>query len=289
MLYSHLNPLVYLIVLKKFQQYHIDVLIYCRNTLFFEEVSTQIDASKQIAHSRVDKQATGCSNKNRIKKFSGLLLFFVVISGLCLTIYSQVSREKDASLLETAYSATWRKHLELPKQFKIRNRIDYNQLQPYSHHLDENCDKNRAVFNYNRKRCYFVMKFPYLGYNLTESIEQCHSKGAILSYPRHHEEVSDVWTYFSSHLERTDEHRMKDLLANTTLHVGFRKIGTRQFQSVDEMLNVSTVSHPFMMQTYPAVFQGDFKGPAVCINRYQYLKQCMPRMRNQFAVCSLDF
>ena len=191
--------------------------------------------------------------------------------------------------METAYSATLRQNLQLTKQFKIRNRIDYNQLQPYSHHLDDKCDENGAVFNYIRKRCYFVIRFPYPGYNLTESIEQCDSRGAVLSYPRHYEEVSDTWTYFSSHLLRTDKLNMKGLLANTTLHVGFRKKEKFEFQSVDEKLNVSTVSHPIMLNTIASPFDSKFKGPAVCINRYQYLKKCMPRMRNQFAVCSLDF
>ena len=289
MLYSQLNPLVYLIVLKKFQKYHIDVLIYCRNTLLFEEVSTKSNVSKGIAHSEVDKPPTGCSKKNRIKNFCGFFLFFVVVSGPCLTTYCQFVIENDASLVETAYSATLRQNLQLTKQFKIRNRIDYNQLQPYSHHLDDKCDENGAVFNYIRKRCYFVIRFPYPGYNLTESIEQCDSRGAVLSYPRHYEEVSDTWTYFSSHLLRTDKLNMKGLLANTTLHVGFKKIEKFEFQSVDEKLNVSTVSHPFMLNTIASPFERNFKGPAVCINRYQYLKKCMPRMKNQFAVCSLDF
>ena len=280
MLYSHLNPLVYLIVLKKFQQYHIDVFIYSRNTLFFEEV-------QQIGSSNDDKQPTRCSKKNRIMRLGGFFLFFVAVFGLCLISHYQLSSENDTALVKTAsFSATLRRNFQLP--FKTRNRIDYNQLQPYSHHIDEQCDENQAVFNYNRKRCYFVLRVDYPGYNLTESIEQCFSRGAVLSYPRHWEEVSDLWIYFNSHLQRTDKLNMEELLAKTTLHVGFRRNGNFEFRSVDEKLNVSTASHPIMLDT-ASPFEFNFKGPAICINRYQYLKRCLPRMRNQFAVCSVDF
>ena len=122
--------------------------------------------------------------------------------------------ENDATSLEIVYSATLKRSLQLPKEFEIRNRINYNQLQPYSYHVDEQCDENQAVFDYKRKRCFFVLRFYDPGYNLTESIEQCFSKGAVLSYPLHYEEVSDTWTHFSSHLQRTYKLNMKDLLAN---------------------------------------------------------------------------
>ena len=280
MLYSHLNPLVYLIVLKKFQQYHIDVLIYFRKTLFFEELSAERYQSKHV----VDKPQTGCSDKIRIKKLKVLFLIFVAISGLCLTTYCQYLSKNDGSLAENAYSETLR---QLPKRFKVGNRIDYNQLQPYPLSVDEQCDENRAYFNYFRKRCFFVLQDNYQGYNLTESTEQCHSRGAVLSYPRHYEEVSDTWIYFNSYLQRSEKRNMKDLLANTTLHVGFRKIGKNEFQSVDGKLNVSDVTHPFMLSP-ASPFEFTFRGPAICINRYKTLKQCMPRKRNQFAVCSID-
>ena len=81
---------------------------------------------------------------------------------------------------------------------------------------------------------------------------------------------------------------MKDLLANTILHVGFLKTGQIEFQSVDKKMNASPVTHPIRLDTV-LPFDANFRGPAVCINRYQYLKRCMPRMRSQFAVCSLDF
>ena len=287
MLYSHLNPFVYLIVLKKFQQYHIDFLTFCRNVLLFESVSVKTEVSKQTMSLKGNNSNTSCSEKNQIKNIFVFISLSVAISGLCLTAYCQFIGENDASLVKTHYSATLRQNIQLPKRFRIRTRLDYSQLQPYSKYIDEKCDENEAVFNNDRKRCYFVLRFNYPGYNLTESIEQCHSRGAVLSYPRHYEEVSDTWIYFSSHLQRTDKLNKKDILANTTLHVGFRKIGKIEFQSVDKKMNASTVTHPIMLAPVRP-FDKNFKGPAVCINKYQYLKRCMPRMRNQFAVCSLD-
>ena len=90
------------------------------------------------------------------------------------------------------------------------------------------------------------MEFGYLGYNLTESIEQCRSRAAVLSYPRNWEEVGVTWMYFKSHLLRNDVFNEKDFLANTTLHVGFIRTGKITFQSVDKKMIVSTLSHPIL-------------------------------------------
>ena len=282
MLYSHLNPFVYLIVLKKFQQYHIDVLTYCKKFLFFESVSVENDVS-----SKVNKSPKSCCEKNQIKSILGLTLLSVAVSGLGLTTYCQFNGENDASVVKAHYAATLRQKFQLQNRLKIRSSLDYSQLQPYSHYADKKCDENQAVFNYNRKRCYFVMEFGYLGYNLTESIEQCRSRGAVLSYPRKWEEVGVTWMYFKSHLLRNDVFNEKDFLANTTLHVGFIRTGKINFQSVDKKMIVSTLSHPILLEPVQTT-DFLFKGPAICINKYRYLKRCMPRMRSQFAVCSLD-
>ena len=224
-----------------------------------------------------------------VKKWKCFQFSFNSNSGGCIVILQNVFMQAPGifHVLPECFHAACKKFKQSRLRVRIINRLGYTQYQLNSNYVDEKCDKNRAVFNYNRKRCYFVMRFPYLGYNLTESIEQCHSKGAILSYPRHHEEVSDTWTYFSSHLERTDELRMKDLLANTTLHVGFLKTERIEFRSVDKTLNVNTVTHPIMLDTVQP-FNLNFSGPADCINRYHYLKRCMHRMRSQFAICSVD-
>ena len=111
------------------------------------------------------------------------------------------------------------------------------------------CSKNSGVYNFDFKRCYFIVEHPTPGLNFSEQVLVCNKQGAILSYPRTLDEIAYLWDFF----ERTRSELSVEATYNTSLHVGFKRQAPvtsqfPQFNSIDGHLKVNSKRNMALFQ-----------------------------------------
>ena len=199
-LYSQLNPFLYIILLKKFQ-------------------ANLIGAVKALTKSPATANSDGHSSWIRVAKTLLLALVMVLIfSQVVVTVYvasdqKQLASDFQASEVMKTLSES-RSNFQL---FSLRNR-DMMGTDPLLNGRQK-CSVNQAKFNFAFKRCYMVLENSNPGLNLSQQVDKCEQKGAVLSYPRSYNEVLFLWNFLQSERkDLTDEFRLQG-----TLHVGFRR------------------------------------------------------------------
>ena len=125
---------------------------------------------------------------------------------------------------------------------QLRSRQGDLFREDISFKIREDCSKNRGVFNFGFKRCYFIIRHPAPGLNFTEQAIACDRQGAILSYPRTFDEIAYLWEFFETNQRSTFS---LESIYNSWLHVGFirqKPVTTRfpQFKSIDGLVNVNS-------------------------------------------------
>ena len=70
------------------------------------------------------------------------------------------------------------------------------------------------------------------------------------------------------------------------------------FTSVDGQMRINSETHsdlfrenyPFgdFAENYQGVFKVIFKGPAICVSRFEKLSECMPKSLKPYSICSID-
>ena len=287
MLYAQLNPILYLILFKKFQERVFGTL----KLLLF--VTKNHQQKVQVSRS---EEASG-----NVKWGDRLKLGIIILSSLCCLSGSVgVTLGTRAHLqTETSTLVYTRRELSIMTwQFKTNVLSSADTVDTDIAFSTRNkCSVNRGTFNFKYKKCSFVVEHILPGLKFSEQVKTCEARGAILSYPRTFAEIGYMWDFFEQ--ERNELKR--DSLMRLSLHAGYVRqtpVVTKfpQFEIVDgsyvidSKRNTRLFNDVSMFRNITAYFTGGFifKGPAVCFSKAKQLDECMPRSKKQFSVCSIS-
>ena len=155
------------------------------------------------------------------------------------------------------------------------------------------CSANRATYNFEFKRCYFVLRHGELGVPFEQEVRKCESAKVVLLYPKSEKEVGYLWDFFE---QEAHELTLWDYL-DVTLRTGFEKSNQTDFlrhnlfSSVDGKMTVSKSGQTWFTQDQTVVTRIDrgIFSPCVCISKAQkLLQQCMANSFKKISVCSVD-
>ena len=154
------------------------------------------------------------------------------------------------------------------------------------------CAANHGTFNWDHKRCYFLLEQDLVAIGFEEQVVLCASKHAVLSYPRNAEEVSFLWLFFEG--RRGDVLDLR-FMSNISIPLGLRKIPcfvrSCSYQSVDLKFTVDENANWFIAPApIDAMISRDivnFEGSNVCVTKFQLIEECDSDEFN-YAVCSID-
>ena len=307
--YSHLNPFVYLIVLKKFQQHHVTVFKWIWRQLFLENISTGIRFSR-------DKVATSLLHMSNLSKLFLSMTFIGLVFGLVVYHVSNTSMSVNY-ILEIKF-----RPLIVFKDVKLH---DYGQLLPNDWKLDieANCFEKRGFVNMDHKRCYIIRDHqPKIvdlkntgALNFDQMVESCENVNAHLCYPRSHEEMFyfqelvenwahaylQNWVTMQVYNDRIGifpnasytADFVAEFLKKYRIPLGFRKSSDKMFTSIDGRYNISSESEPWFYsweESYNfTMVERDFHGPAVCLSSFnETLAECRYTVRSHCSVCCAD-
>ena len=285
MLYCHLNPFVYLIILKKFQEHHVFVFRSFSRFLFFTRIQENSEVNK------VDFFRVGIKTIKKIKV--ALRLAVLVIPIICI-------------ILQFSFSAFFiNQHSTDPIKIvstnvkgvtssRIRAHLDFAEIKVNDDKSRTVCSENHGTFKWHLRRCFFVVTHSHSGLNFTEQQQTCEQKGAILSYPRFAAEVAELWNFF----EKEMQYQEPNFYRNITLVMGFKRVGidffSTIFDSIDrKMLRVGTSSNPEWFRKSELGQENGrmattFVAPAVCITKAKVISECMPNRLRKYSICSED-
>ena len=163
LLYSHLNPFVYLLVLKKFQEYVKDVLIKI----------WQFGSSKKIIKENEDRKFYKKSARfTNTKSFFfggililllGILTFIVFCLSIILSVSFRFSCTSQISL-----------RLENSKNLKVR-LLNYNKYEFGGRYAPANiriyCGEQRGTISVDYRRCFIIKDLHPGAFNFTQQLE----------------------------------------------------------------------------------------------------------------------
>ena len=285
MLYCHLNPFVYLIILKKFQTHHVFVVRSFLRFMFFTRVQRNPKVNK------VDFFRVAIKTRTNIK--NALKLVVVVIPIIC--IIHQISFSaffmNQHSTSPTKILST---NVKRVTSGRVRTHLDFADVKVVDDKARIICSENHGTFKWHLKRCFFVVTQSHSGLNFSEQQKTCEERHAIVSYPRFAAEVVDIWNFFEKEMQYPEP----NFYRNIRLIMGFKLVGrnlfSNIFDSIDgKMLQVGT-------STYPDWFRKKqlgqrvgrmgiiFVAPAVCITKAKVISECMPNRLRKYCICSKD-
>ena len=285
MLFCHLNPFVYLIILKKFQEHHRFVFRSFLRFLFSTRVR-EIPRANDVVH-----YGLGTKLMTKIKFALKLALF--VIPSVCIIVQISFStffvNQNPTLPIEVVF-----KPVKRITSSRIRTGIDFVDLKIVDNKPKTICSENHGTFKWHLKRCFFLLTHSPSGLNFTEQRKACEQKGAILSYPRFGQEVGEMWNFFEKEMQYPEP----KFYRNITLVMGFKLVGydwiSSRFNSIDgKMLQVGTRSNPDWFRKRQLGERADrmsqaFYAPAVCITKAKFISECMPNKLRNYSICSED-
>ena len=252
MLYSHLNPFLYLLILKDFQNH---VMGIYRKLLF-----------KRNAHDKNPAKPSGCvrgasgkaehldkKRKNILVMRETIISIFAVGFIICLILIASLAA---VAVLTNDTAVSYKVSAKsMHRNFRVTKLkgVGFQDITPFngeSQSAKAFCAQNHGVFRFSVGRCFFVLDHGYPGLNFSHQVELCGKKGAVLTYPRSQEEVETIWEVFREHLKKSRGKVTFEYVRNLTIHAGFeRKIGRfnqQSFTSVDGMLSVNSMTHGWL-------------------------------------------
>ena len=285
MLYSHLNPFVYLIVLKKFQEHHVFVFRCFSRFMFSTRIQENYGSNKVVS--------SGVGIKTMRRNRVALKIAVLVIPIIC--IIAQISfsaffmNQHPTGPIEIVS-----KPVKRVTSSRIRTDLDFADVIVVHNKPRTICSENHGTFKWHLKRCFFVVTHSLNGLNFTEQQKTCEQNGAILSYPRFEQEVGEMWNFFEKEMQYPEP----IFYRNITLVMGFKLVGTdwlsNRFDSIDgKMLQVGATSHPDwfhkrQLGQKAGRFAISFFAPAVCITKAKFISECMPNRLRKYSICSED-
>ena len=263
MLYPHLNVFIYLMVLPRFRQYHVDLLKKIKNIIFGEINARK---SRKVCLAMTAVVFTVCC------LFS--VIFFSILSSNTL-----VHTVRSFKLVQEPVLTNRKSFASL--------RISHNDvtIKKDASSFRDVCANQHGRIDYRYRRCFFTLEFENPGLNFSEQVTQCRTHGGILSYPRSLEESEFIWK-----IRRENQNLHPQF--KEFIHVGFqvsvKDILHPEFLSLDGKLAISSATHEHMFYKHRGFFFV-FKGPSICLTDSALLTECLPRDPTTRCVCSADF
>ena len=282
MTYSHLNPVIFIIVMKPFQN-------------FLKKVSRKL-CMRHSAQQRKNEKANSSPDSSKKVPFK------VAYGALFVTLLALLAIQASGSVLKVSKSSTFTETM----LFQVRKKgfasvqkstfMKYMDLMQSRADPRNGCGSYHGEFGYSFKRCFIVQEHQGIGLNFTEQVESCSKSGAVLFYARTKKEVDFVWN--SIYIPFRAEPYTKSLFVSGDwfLHMGYvitlRHRFYNVFTSVDGKMNISFESHSW----FHFFIEPEMQGPSVCMlepyfptDRSDRLYPCLPRMKARFSVCSVEF
>ena len=281
MLHSHVNPIFYLLTIKDFKDCvakwtkRIGSIIIC---------TKNGDRTKSGIEERRFKPSV--QSRNLVSPFLLLVGFLCLIPAslyLSLMIEANQSHALPLSTKLTAEASSRIIEEKVQQYYSDADIVKNIHL----HNVREKCSANRGVYNYQMRRCYFILHHGEPGLNFSAQVSACRMKGAALSYPRKEEEVLYLWDLF----EGENNHLTVQYFRNFSLHIGLflgPEFNTT-YHSVDyEMLFEEKNPSWFYMKTRQIQISRQLspsRSPSICITKAKTLSQCLPRQRKAYSIC----
>ena len=185
LLYSHLNPFIYLIVLKKFQKHHIATLKWIFRTF----LQTQVVQNSNSVNDYLRKASV-------FLKASFSTFSFVLPWAVLLTTFHHATEY--SSLLNSETSRASNIVRKVVDSSMKRISVDNQVFRDWDSNLNirSECGQLGGLYNLKFKRCYFIIDHQAQLLNSSELIKSCRNNGAKLCYPRNKNEISLIWKVF---------------------------------------------------------------------------------------------
>ena len=291
MLYSHVNPLIFIIILKPFMTF----LLNLPKTLFMElHINDYPENTKY----------------GILKEHACTIFRIVATSGFALSMFLLFLFVIFASHPWLGFEFNEGEHLgrRMYERFPVVNQKLFNMNFKALLNADADprhlCGPYHGYNNYTYRRCFFVEEHTKIQRNFSEQVQACEEKGAFLFYARSLEEMNFVWDSIYKPLRFGDDPETLFVTGDWFLHMGFeRKFRNSSisylFTSVDGKMNISTETHSwFRSFGKKAVAYYDdkiFRGPSACFvetsggTNGDRPYECMPGVKRPYSVCAMDF
>ena len=274
MVYSHLNALIFIIVLKPFQKWLMNLP---GNVLRFLLMKNHAADANMIVM-KIQKIATWIVT----------VLIFIpcgsLLSASTITVFRVTNLQQSGLEMHDNSVHLWK--------WQTQNAMSHSDLNPtqFFDHIRFLCGENHAKLNFEWKRCFFVTPHLDKPRNLSEQIDLCRSKNAVMVYPREGYELSDIWNFYKAYqgwpgnpnLTRSDD---------WFLRLGFE----RKFRGVEFNYMFTSVDGKFNFTKDS--FLDKLKSPAVCVTnlnqpcyRCAYtILECNRQTLQKHTMCAIDF
>ena len=195
LLYSHLNPLLYLLVLKKFQQHHLRVFRWILRQLFLEK-----KAEPASPISTFQKLLFHVAMLTRIVKTflaSGTLVFTGIV--LLSSLYSSVTQSTHIIQTYEESGNYFSKVMLSAKAYNVKDLGSFVESQTSSNlNIQSHCVDIGGTLSMVYRRCFILATHNPIYLNFTEHRKYCEKGNMTMCYPRSQDEMIFMWDLLKS-------------------------------------------------------------------------------------------
>ena len=283
MTYSHFNPVIFIIVMKPFQN-------------FLKKVSRKLCMRQSDQETKSEKSKSPDSFKELPFKVAYGTIFVLLLALIAIqTSDSVVKVSKSSTFTETMLFQVRKKGFASVQKSTFMKYMDLMQSRADPRN---GCGSFHGEFGYSFKRCYIVQEHEGIGLNFTEQVDSCSKSGAVLFYARTEKEIDFVWNWIYIPFRAEPDTKSLFVSGDWFLHMGY-EITLRHrfnrhhlFTSVDGKMNISFETHSW----FRFFIKPEMQGPSVCMLEPYFetgssdrLYPCLPRMKARFSVCFVEF
>ena len=164
LLYSHLNPFIYLIVLKKFRKHHTNTLKWIFR-MFLQMPVVQ------------KRSAKNCYFKNASIFLKAICSSFVFVFPWAVLLTTLHNATEDSPLLNSGTTKTSNTFRQVLDSSRKRISLDYPVFKLWDSNINRRseCGELRGLYDLKFKRCYFVIDHQNQPLNPSELMSSCRS------------------------------------------------------------------------------------------------------------------
>ena len=185
LLYSHLNPFIFLVVLKKFQKHFRDTLKWFLRIF----LQTQFVQNSKSENGKL---------KNVSNIFKACISTFNFVIPWAILVITLHNASEDSSFLNSETFKASNLFRKVVDSSIKRSSRDNQVFRDWESNLNirSECGNLGGLYNLSFKRCYFIIDHQIQPLNFSELMNSCQSNGGYLCYPRNKEEMCLIWNFF---------------------------------------------------------------------------------------------
>ena len=203
LLYSHLNPLFYLLVLKKFQEHHANAFLWIIHLFFYRKRKYKQSSSSAEKSAKTSKSE--CSKVFKTALISLSLIFLA--SALLHCVYYETKFSEHTAKVQKDSNYKLRK-LSSDLQKRNMNDLGVFKISDSTLRIRQYCGDLRGVINVDYQRCFILSTHLPNYLNFTEHLNFCESGGTTMCYPRSHDEMVFMWNMLATWSETNFDTRL---------------------------------------------------------------------------------